>query len=161
MRRFWLPGVVIAALSLCGGAQAAPPHNLIIFVADGLRSAIVSPDTAPDLAAVRDQGVDFHNSHSLYPTVTTPNASAIATGHRLGDTGDFGNILWVRTPFAPPNASAFAPLEDDVILGLMNQRFGGDYLGETSLLQAARAKGFSTAAIGKLGPVGHPGRHGA
>jgi len=154
MRHIGILGAVVALLGFGPGAGAATPHNLIIFVADGLRSAIVSPATAPDFAAVRDQGVDFHNSHSLYPTVTTPNASAIATGHRLGDTGDFGNVLWVQTPFAPPNASVFAPLEDDAILALMNQRYGGDYLGETSLLQAARAKGFSTAAIGKLGPVG-------
>ena len=35
----------------------------------------------------------------------------------------------------------------------MNARFGGDYLGETSLLAAARAAGFQTAAVGKLGPV--------
>ena len=47
------------------------------------------------------EGVDFRNSHSLYPTVTTPNASAIATGHYIGDTGDFGNI-----PLRP--AQAFA-----------------------------------------------------
>ena len=43
---------------------------------------------------MRAQGVDFANSHSLYPTVTTPNSSAIATGHLLGDTGDFGNTIW-------------------------------------------------------------------
>ena len=39
--------------------------------------------------------MDFTNSHSLYPTVTTVNASAIATGHYIGDTGDFGNTLYV------------------------------------------------------------------
>ncbi len=149
----WAAGV--AAMAMAGGATAAgaPPHNVIIFVADGLRSAVVSPQTAPALAAVRDQGVDFHNSHSLYPTVTTPNASAIATGHRLGDTGDFGNFLYVETPFAAPYSVPFVALEDDVVLGLMNERYGGNYLGEMSLLQAARAKGFETAAIGKLGPT--------
>ncbi len=35
----------------------------------------------------------------------------------------------------------------------MNERYGGNYLGETTLLQAARAKGFATAAIGKHGPT--------
>jgi arylsulfatase A-like enzyme len=149
----WAAGVAAMAAAGAATAAAAPPHNVIIFVADGLRSAIVSPQTAPALAAVRDQGVDFHNSHSLYPTVTTPNASAIATGHRLGDTGDFGNFLYVETPFAAPYSVPFVALEDDVALGLMNERYGGNYLGETSLLQAARAKGFGTAAIGKLGPT--------
>jgi hypothetical protein len=134
-------------------AAPAAPHNVVIFVADGLRSGVVSPATAPALAAVRDQGVDFPNSHSLFPTITTPNASAIATGHRLGDTGDFGNVIYAGAPFGPPYSAPIAPLEDDTMLGLLNARFGGNYLGHKSLLQAARAAGFSTAAIGKLGPT--------
>jgi hypothetical protein len=138
---------------MSASAAVAQPHNLIIFVADGLRSEIVTPKTAPALAEVRDKGVDLTNSHSMFPTLTTVNAASIATGHRPGDTGDVGNVLWVGKNFDPPYASAIAPLEDDVILGLMNRRFGGDYLNEVSLLQAARKQGFDTAAIGKLGPI--------
>jgi arylsulfatase A-like enzyme len=142
------------ALASLAGAATAQPHNVIIFVADGLRSSMVDPGTAPALAAVRDQGVDLRNSHAMYPSVTTPNASAIATGHRLGDTGNFGNYLYVEKPFDPPYSVPFAPIEDDTILRLMNERYGGNYLHETSLLNAAHAKGFNTAAIGKLGPIG-------
>ncbi|MDB5447054.1 MAG: nucleotide pyrophosphatase, partial [Phenylobacterium sp.] len=141
------------ALLCAAAAAAAQPHNVIIFVADGLRSKIVSAETAPALAEVRDRGVDFRNSHSLYPTVTTPNASAIATGHALGDTGDFGNTLYVGQPFPAPYGTPIAPVEDDAILGLLNQRYGGDYLGHVSLLRAAQAKGYETAVVGKLGPA--------
>ncbi|MDB5460572.1 MAG: nucleotide pyrophosphatase [Caulobacteraceae bacterium] len=130
------------------------PHNVIIFVADGLRSGIVTPETAPALAALRAEGVDFQNSHSLYPTLTTPNASAIATGHYLGDTGDFGNSIYVGPqPLGFPVGAVVAPLEDDGVLDLMDRRYGSNYLNEESLLAAARASGFSTAAIGKLGPT--------
>ena len=145
--------VLAVALALAGCGRARQPHNVILFVADGLRSEIVTPETAPALAEVRDQGVDFADSHSVYPTVTTVNASALATGHLPGDTGDFGNVLYVGAPFGFPINAQVAPVEDDDAIGLMNQRFGGDYLGETSLLQAARARGYSTAAIGKLGPT--------
>jgi arylsulfatase A-like enzyme len=149
---------VAAALVVAGGAYLAqarrPPRNVILFVADGLRSGIVTPQTAPALAAVRDQGVDFRNSHSIYPTVTTANASAMATGHYLGDTGNFANILYVGPePLGFPVLSTESTMEDDAALGLMNKRYGGDYLTETSWLAAARAQGFSTAAVGKLGPV--------
>ena len=146
-------GALAAALGISAPARAAP-HNVIIFVADGLRSHSVTPQTAPALAAVRAQGVDFQNSHSLYPTVTTANASAIATGHLLADTGDFANTIYAGQPFPAPYGSSLGGFEDDRMLGLMNQRFDGDYLGETSLLQAARAKGYATAALGKQGPVG-------
>lgn len=149
--RILLAAAVILAL---GGAAEAAPHNVIIFVADGLRSRIVTQETAPALAQVREEGVDFRNSHSLYPTVTTPNASAIATGHYLGDTGDFGNAIWVKEGFAAPYGSPLAGLENNVVLGAMNGRYEGNYLGEINLLKAARAKGYATAVIGKQGPAG-------
>ena len=84
-------------------AQNANQHNLILFVPDGLRGKIVSPDTAPAMAELRDKGVNFKNSHSLFPTFTTANASAMATGHYLGDTGDFGNYVYIGDkPLAVP-----------------------------------------------------------
>lgn len=147
---------VAAALSsaLCLTACGPKPHNVIIFVADGLRSQMVTDETAPELAALRAEGVDFQNSHSVYPTLTTVNASSIATGHLPGDHGDFGNALYTGEDILAFPASSTTPfLEDDETLGLMNQRFGANYLDEASLLSVARAKGFQTAAIGKVGPV--------
>jgi hypothetical protein len=48
-------------------------RNIIVFVADGLR---------PGSVHVRDTStlysVNYTNSHSLFPTFTTPNASAIS-----------------------------------------------------------------------------------
>ncbi|HEY0435067.1 MAG TPA: alkaline phosphatase family protein [Phenylobacterium sp.] len=145
-------GALAAALLLLTPPSALA-RNVVIFVADGLRSHAVTRETAPAMAAVRDQGVDFANSHSLWPTITTPNASAIATGHLLGDTGDFGNTIWVGQGFDAAHSSPLPGLEDDEALGLLNRRYGGNYLGETTLLQAARAKGYSTAAVGKHGPA--------
>ena len=155
---------IVAGLAACG---PSPPHNLVIFVADGLRYGAVTAQSAPALAAVQKDGVDFRNSHALYPTVTTPNASAIATGHRLGDTGDFGNSVYLGAPALGPAFGALvANYEDDPTLKAVNARFGGNYLGETGLLAAARARGYSTAVIGKLGPAaiqdltGFDGAHG-
>jgi arylsulfatase A-like enzyme len=148
--------LAIAAVLAAATWRAQPPRrNVIIFVADGLRSGIVTEQTAPTLAAVRAEGVDFRNSHSLFPTVTTPNASAIATGHGLGDTGDFANSIYAgEPPLAASFSSLVAGVEDDAAQSQLNDRFSGDYLHETGLLAAARAAGFDTAAIGKLGPVG-------
>jgi hypothetical protein len=67
-------------------AQNNAPRNLILFVPDGLRGRIVTPQTAPAMAEVRDKGVNFNNPHSLFPTFTMANGSAMATGHYLGDT---------------------------------------------------------------------------
>lgn len=148
-----LLGLSILPANQSALAQTPQPHNVIIFVADGLRYGSVEPGNMPNMARLKHEGVDFTNSHSLYPTVTTVNASAIATGHGIGDTGDFGNTLYVGTPMASLKGSTLGFLENDTVLGEMNQKFGGNYLDETTLLAAARAKGWQTAIVGKLGPA--------
>src|ERR1700722_3822757 len=73
-------------------------RNILIFVADGLRYGSINPIDAPTMYALRQRGVHFTNSHALFPTFTTPNAAAIATGHYPGDTGDFANWLYPGFP---------------------------------------------------------------
>src|SRR5689334_25103082 len=94
-------------------AENATPHNLILFVPDGLRALKVTPETAPAMAAVRDKGVNFKNPHSLFPTFTTANASAMATGHYLGDTGDFSNTIYTGYSSAPAGGTVVPFLEND------------------------------------------------
>jgi hypothetical protein len=147
----WFAGLV-ASLWISGALAA--PHNLILFVPDGLRAAIVDPTTAPTMARLREEGVNFTNSHSLFPTFTTANASAFATGHGLGDTGDYSNTLYTRLPF---QGSVTPFLENDIVLRELNMHLGRNYLNEPSLIAAAAAQldptPISTALVGKLGPV--------
>ncbi len=134
--------------------SAAPKRNIVVFVADGLRYGIVNKDTAPTLAQIQHDGVDFANSHSVYPTVTTVNASVIATGHGVGDTGEYGNVMYLGTPaLEAAFGSPVGDMEDDAVLQQTNDRFGPNYLNETSLLKVARLQGYQTAAIGKEGPI--------
>jgi arylsulfatase A-like enzyme len=139
--------LVIAATSAEAEART-PPRNAIIFVADGLRPVSLNPTDAPTLVRLQKEGVFFANSHAVFPTVTTANASAIATGHHLGDTGDFANTLDVGRDVA---GSGTPFIEDDQVLAELDARFEGNYLGEETLLALARRKGFSTAAVGKVG----------
>ena len=135
------------------------PRNIVIFVSDGLRSGSVNAEEAPTYYWVRSHGVYFANSHSLFPTFTTANASAIATGHYLGDTGDFSNTIYTGAPqywggtFGKPPGTFTPYLENDAALADLNSQFRGNYLNEETLLSAARKHGFNTAAIGKMGPA--------
>jgi predicted AlkP superfamily pyrophosphatase or phosphodiesterase len=128
-------------------------HNAIIFVADGLRPDWVNSTDTPALNEVREKGVTFLNSHSLFPTFTTANASAIATGHFLGDTGDFSNTIKVNIPVKSAKNSLVPYLENNAVLREVNKQFSANFLNEQSLLAAARKANFSTAALGKSGPV--------
>jgi len=153
----------LAALGALAGARAATPaaepRNVLIFVADGLRPGSVTAEDAPALYALRAHGTSFPNSHALFPTFTTPNAAALATGHYLGDTGDFGNSLYTgyrlfeHGEFGRQIEGSTPFIESDVAIGDLDGHFGGNFLGEDSLLAMARERGYSTAAIGKLGPV--------
>ncbi|HVV48641.1 MAG TPA: alkaline phosphatase family protein, partial [Polyangia bacterium] len=117
-------GLGALALVASGGAAGArtPARNVIVFVADGLRPVSLNPTDAPTLVRLQKEGVFFANSHALFPTVTTANASAIATGHQLGDTGDFANTLYVGAEIA---GSATPFVEDDRVLAALDARFGG------------------------------------
>jgi predicted AlkP superfamily pyrophosphatase or phosphodiesterase len=155
----------LLAAAILAFAQAAPassaqvqtptarPHNVVLFIADGLRFRMVDDNTAPTMAALTRQGVSLRNSHALFPTFTMANASGMATGHMLGDTGTFSNTIY--TGFEVPGAgSSLTPfLESDVVLGDVDEHFAGNYLNEATILKLARDKGYSTASIGKIGPA--------
>jgi arylsulfatase A-like enzyme len=148
-----LLAIVLGALALPAAAQTPPrPHNVVLFVADGLRAGMVNAQNAPTMTALMAEGVRFTNTHSLFPTFTTANASGLATGHQLGDTGDFSNNIYVGFPLSP-SGSVVAVLENNHVLDEVDKHFGGDYLNEETILKAARGAGFSTAAVGKLGPT--------
>lgn len=155
-------GVALTANRAC--AQTPPrSRNVVLFVVDGLRPSSVTPNVAPTLTKLKRNGVSFHNSHSIFPTFTTANASAMATGHFLGDTGDFSNTIFTGYPVQPANGTETAFIENDVVLGDIDDHFmsmvkdpkGGKietgYLDEETILAAARAAGYHTAAIGKVG----------
>jgi arylsulfatase A-like enzyme len=153
MNAIYRIGCVLLVLILPLNALAQQ-QNVILFVGDGLRAAAVSPETAPTMARIRAQGVDFQNSHSLFPTVTTANASAIATGHYLGDTGDFGNSIYSGFPITSADGIVTPFIQNNAILAELNQHTGGNFLGERSLMATARERGYLTAVLGKVGPVG-------
>jgi arylsulfatase A-like enzyme len=142
------------AITLHGAAaQDKAPHNVILFVPDGLRALSVTPQSAPTMAAIRDRGVNFKNPHSMFPTFTTANAASFATGHYPGDTGDFSNTIYVGYPVKAANGSMTPFLEANPVLADVDQHFEGNYLDEDTVLLAARHQGYSAAAIGKVGPV--------
>src|SRR5579872_7268609 len=147
--------IISAIVLLCaiGASARAEQPNLIVFVADGLRGAAVTPQNAPNMDRLKRQGVDFRNSHSVFVTVTTANASVIATGHFQGDTGDFGNSIFAGAPFASAGGSVTPPVQDNSVIGELNARHSGSFVNERTLMAAARERGYQTAVLGKVGPV--------
>lgn len=134
-------------------------RNAVIFIADGLRHGSVNPTDAPTLLKLRKLGVHFVNSHGIFPTFTTANASVMATGHYLGDTGDFSNTIYAGYSIFNTGNFAKTPgtltpfIENDQILADLDDHFNGNYLNEETILSLARQHGYNTASVGKLGPT--------
>src|SRR5207342_127931 len=75
---------------------------VIVFVVDGLRPDAITAADTPTLFRLRTEGVDFANSHAVFPTVTQPATNGIVGNRmyvpavdpgRAFDTGDYRNLL--------------------------------------------------------------------
>jgi arylsulfatase A-like enzyme len=84
------------AVSIATTAPAGDAALNIVMVLDGLRPDSITAEETPNLWRLRQEGVNFTNSHAVFPTVTRTNATAIATGTYPDRNGMFGNTLYVR-----------------------------------------------------------------
>ena len=133
-------------------AEPARTHNVLLFVAEGLRGGVVNEQTAPTMAALLKRGVHFTNSHAIFPTLSTPNAAAMASGHMPGDNGNFGDTIYAAFPAQAAGNSPTPLLDSNAVPGELDEHFAGDYLNEETALRSAAQANISTASIGKLGP---------
>jgi len=141
-----------------GRPEAAPAQrNVVIVVWDGLRPDAVNADDTPNLARLRDGGVDFTDHHSTYPTFTMMNSASFATGGFPGTAGFYGNVVW--QPGAQGEDSSGKPVdfrqpvfsEDYAILDALGRQVEGRLLLAPTLFDAAQKAGMATIALGKNG----------
>src|SRR5262245_3704645 len=93
---FHLFGALGIALAVSIGCAQAPVSRLvIIFIIDGLRPDCINATDTPTIARLRAQGTEYVNSHSVFPTVTRLNTTALATGAYPVLNGIVGNSMFV------------------------------------------------------------------
>jgi arylsulfatase A-like enzyme len=162
MRRLIASAVLSALVVASGGGATAPdaaaaPRRVIVFVWDGLRADDVTPENMPNYFALARLGVVFADHHAVYPTFTMMNSASIATGTYPGTHGFYGNVVYAPTATGK-NAkgvtvdfSAPAFIEDFGVVEAVRDAYQGRLTLVSTLLQAAQARGLTTAAIGKFG----------
>lgn len=79
----------------------------IVLVLDGLRPDSINPRDTPNLHRLRTEGVTFANSHSVFPTVTRVNGTAIGSGSYPERNGIMGNRIYI------PEVDAKAAFNND------------------------------------------------
>jgi arylsulfatase A-like enzyme len=116
---------------------------VIVFVVDGLRPDSITVEDTPTLFRLRAEGVDFVDSHAVFPTVTRVNAAALVTGLQPGTSGILGNQMYV--PAVDP-ARAFGTDDHRSLLALDHATGGRLVLGPT-LAERLHAHGLGLAAV--------------
>ncbi len=144
-------GVLAAGVVAASPPITGRPHNVVVFVAHGLRSELVTPQSAPNLARLSAQGVRFANAHSLFPTLTAVNAAALATGQAPSTHGIFGDRVRIDKLLSD-EGSWIPDLDDDPTLLALDDRYAG-VLGAATVVSTALKAGFNAALIGQYGPV--------
>jgi arylsulfatase A-like enzyme len=144
-RPIYLAGLAAAA-AIAGASLPASAGRAalnIVLVLDGLRPDAITPAETPNLWRLRQEGVHFTNSHSVFPTVTRVNATAIGTGAWPGRNGVVGNSQYVRA--VDPN-HAFVN-DDHKMLLRLDQVTGGGMVLVKTLGEILQERGKRLAAV--------------
>jgi len=82
----------------CASTNAAEPakseRRVVVVVWDGMRPDLVSEENTPALWKLAREGVTFRNHHSVYPSATMVNGTALVTGIYPGKNGIVANHVY-------------------------------------------------------------------
>src|SRR5260370_10687876 len=92
------------------GAHHGRGRIMILMIWDGLRPDLVTQRDTPNLFRMAREGVRFDRHHSIFPTLTMVNATALATGAPPGINGLEGNVFYLAGESVPaPSVVADGP----------------------------------------------------
>src|SRR5215831_7692367 len=142
---------IISLLFLISCAFAAavvptkPERHVVVVVWDGMRPDFVTEQNTPSLWKLAHEGTTFRNHHSVYPSATMVNGTAMMTGVYPGNSGIIANHVY--RPDIDPNHTVDVELSSVVKKG--DEISGGKYIAVPTiveLVQAARRRSLITAA---------------
>ena len=127
-------------------AAAPTPHagHVVIMVWDGLRPDSITEQATPTLFKLANDGVFFARHHSVYPSSTEVNGTAMATGDYPAHSGLIGNREY--RPLIDPLHSVAT--EDLHTIRRGDAITGNHYLRVPTLAEIAHAAGWRTAIAG-------------
>ncbi|MGI8820533.1 MAG: alkaline phosphatase family protein [Chthoniobacterales bacterium] len=155
---------ILLRVALCAFAaspMAAEPEgrgeatHVVLVAWDGMRPDFVSPENTPALWQLAQRGVTFRNHHSVYPSLTSVNATALATGVYPGRSGVLGNY-----EYRPAiDLAKLVRMDEETTIREGDRTSDGRYLGAATIAEIVQTHGGSAALAGtKTASLLH-GRH--
>src|SRR5213596_2294351 len=131
---------------VCGAQPANQSHRVVVVVWDGMRPDFVSEHNTPALWKLSREGVTFRNHHSVYPSATMVNGTAIVTGLYPGENGIIANHVY-RQEIDPRHA---IDVEIPSVVSKGDDLSGGKYISVPTIAEfIQRARGRTVIAAAK------------
>jgi predicted AlkP superfamily pyrophosphatase or phosphodiesterase len=112
----------------------------VIVVFDGMRPDMISEKNTPTLWNLAREGVTFRNHHSVYPSATNVNGTAMATGVYPARSGILANHEY-RPEIDERNS---IDVENPDVVRKADQVYAGKYVAVPQLAELVRASGRRT-----------------
>jgi predicted AlkP superfamily pyrophosphatase or phosphodiesterase len=124
-------------------------RHVVVIVWDGMRPDFVSAKNTPALWTLAQGGVIFRNHHSVYPSATNVNGTAMVTGVYPGKNGVIAN--YVYRPDIDRKRPVF--VETPAVVNKGDELSGGKYVASSTIAEIVQRAG-GRAAIATTKTVG-------
>jgi arylsulfatase A-like enzyme len=129
-----------ASDNLFAAPAAAAQRHVVVVVWDGMRPDSVTEEDAPALWKLAKEGVVFRNHHSVYPSATNVNGTALVTGAYPGRNGIMANHVY--QPEIDNQKSI--DVENPEVVKKGDALSGGKYVAFPTIAELVRAAGRPT-----------------
>jgi predicted AlkP superfamily pyrophosphatase or phosphodiesterase len=122
-------------------ASSTQDRHVVVVVWDGMRPDFVSEQNTPTLWKLAQSGVTFRNHHSVYPSATIVNGTAINTGVYPNRSG-----LLANHDYRPEiDSKKSVDVENVAVVRKGDQLIGGKYIGVPTIAELVHHSGGKTA----------------
>jgi len=137
-----LCGIGCAQGAFAGDLPSDSKH-VVLVVWDGMRPDLVSETNSPALWKLARDGVVFRNHHSVYPSATNVNGTALVTGVYPGHSGIIANH-----EYRPEiDNKKIIDVEDPEVVRKGDEISGGKYVALPTIAELVRAAGRQSVIV--------------
>lgn len=130
--------------------KSAKAEHVVLIVWDGMRPDFITEGGTPNLWKLAQSGVNFSHHHSVYPSLTSVNSTAFATGVFPSRSGIIAN--WAFRPEI--SGGQLARLDAPETISKGDELTGGNYLAVPTIGELVQARGGRVAVAGtKTAPL--------
>ena len=137
----WLLLVQSSRATEVSGGDLRQDRHVVILVWDGMRPDFVSEQNTPALWKLAQAGVIFRNHHSVYPSATIVNGTAINTGAYPDHSGILANHDYQSAI----NGTKSIDVENVGVVRKGDELTGGKYLKVPTIAELIHEQGGETA----------------